>query len=157
MRTVLALGALSTAVACAQIAAIQLRREEIVDLPVGRAAIPPAGRYGEIFRWMAENTKPGQWYFGLPPVALPLELRNPTPLESVGSGEYCRPEQVTAVVESLEKNTVPIMILQPPMYSPVTEAHTADHLQPFRDYLFRHYRKTKTFASGFEAWQRVDR
>jgi hypothetical protein len=56
----LALGAASSAIALAQIAAIQLTPERILDLPVGRVAIPPRAYYYDVYRWMAVNTKPGQ-------------------------------------------------------------------------------------------------
>jgi hypothetical protein len=36
------------------------------------------------------------------------------------------------------------------------QSHLPDHLQPFRDYLYLHYRVTKSFASGDEIWERVD-
>lgn len=139
------------------IASLQLRPKQIVDLPVGRVAIPPRADYGEMYRWMAENTSPGQWYFGLPPLALPLRLRSPTPFEAMGPGEYSRPEQVAEVVEGLEKKKVSLMIWWPQMYTPGAFGRSADHLQPLRDYLFLHYRKTKSFADGYEVWERVDR
>jgi hypothetical protein len=156
-RTAVALGVVSSALALVAIAEIQLRPEQILDLPVGRVAIPPRAGYYDVYRWMAENTKPGQWYFGLPPLTLALELRNPTPMAEMGPGEYTRPEQVTAIVEGIEKTKVPVIVLRPGMYLPDTQSHLPDHLQPFRDDLYLHYRNTKNFASGDQIWQRVDR
>jgi hypothetical protein len=34
--------------------------------------------------------------------------------------------------------------------------YNADHLQPFQDYLYQHYRKTKVFSNGKEDWERKD-
>jgi hypothetical protein len=157
VRIGVALGAVSTAIALAQIAAIQLKPQRFLDLPVGRVALPPKADYYDVYRWAAENTKPGQWYFGLPPLALALELRNPTPMEGISPGEYTRPEQVSAIVQGIERTKVPVIVLRPEMYSPRPQSHWPDHLQPFRDDLYLHYRKAQTFASGDEIWERVDK
>ena len=157
VRTAVLLGAASAAIAAAQFALIQLQPERIVDLPAGRAAIPPKANYYELFRWAAENTKPGQWYYGLHTLMFPLELRNPTPIEDLGTDEFSRPKQVAEVVEGLENKKVPMMILLPRMYILGTLAHKADHLQPFRDYLYSHYRETETLDGGYEVWERVDK
>lgn len=150
-----ALGAVSLSVALAQIAAIQLRPPLTLELPVGRVAFPEAANY-EVFRWMTDHTRPGQWYFGMPPLTLPLGLRNPTPIEAPAPGEFSRPEQIAAVVAGLERTKTPLLVLLPVMYVPHLLGHKADHLQPFQDYLYLHYRKTKTFSNGEEVWQRTD-
>jgi hypothetical protein len=156
-RTAMIFGAASVGIAASQIALIQLRPEKLVDLPSGRAAIPPKTNYYELYRWMAENTRPGQWFYGLHTLMLPFELRNPTPIEQLGGAEFSQPEQVAEVVEGIEKKKVPIMILWSSIYTPGAGEKAPDHLQPFRDYLFGHYRKTKSFAGVYEVWQRVDK
>jgi len=157
VRLAVALGVGSTVLALVSVAGIQLRPERILDLPVGRVAIPPGVDYYDVYRWMEENTKPGRWYFGLPPLTLALELRNPTPMAEISPGEYTRPEQVAAIVQGIEKTKVPVIVLRPTMYSPDWQGHLPDHLGPFRDDLYLHYRKTQSFASGDEIWERVDR
>jgi hypothetical protein len=149
-----ALGAMSVAVALAQIVAMHVHHEYILDLPAGRAVIPKQGN-AEVYRWMAEHTHPGQWFFGLPPMTLPLGLRNPTPIESPAPGEYCRPEQIHAVIEGLERTRPPLLLLRPSMYVPHLLGYQADHLQPFQDYVFGHYRRTKIFATSDEVWERI--
>jgi hypothetical protein len=156
-RTAVALGAASTAITLAGIAGIQLRPQRILDLPVGRVAIPPRADYSDLYRWMAENTKPGQWYFGLTPLPLALELRNPTPMAEISPGEYTRPEQVASIVRGIEKTKVPVIVLISGMYLPGAQSHLPDHLQPFRDDLYAHYRRTQSFSGGYEVWERVDR
>jgi hypothetical protein len=42
------------------------------------------------------------------------------------------------------------------MYVPHLLGYKADHLQPFQEYLYLHYRRTKTFPNGNEVWQRTD-
>lgn len=157
VKTALALGAVSMALAVVQIAEIQLTPERILDLPVGRVAVPRNANYYDVYRWMAENTKPGQWYFGLPMLTLPLELRNPTPMAEMIRGEYTRPEQVAAIVQGIERVTVPVIVMKPQRNTSSSWDQLPDHLQPFRDELKLHYRNTITFPSGDEIWQRVDK
>ncbi len=149
------LAAVSLGVALAQIAAIQSRRPNELELPVGSVVVPEAANY-EVYRWMAEHTRPGQWYFGLPPLTLPLGLRNPTPIEAPAPGEFSRPEQIAAAVNDLERTRTPLLVLRPAMYIPHLLGYKADHLQPFQDYLYLHYRRTKVFSNGDEVWQRID-
>lgn len=151
-RLAAALGAVSLAVTVVWIAALQLRPVRTLNLPIGRVAIPPRADYYDIYRWMAANSRPGQWYFGLHPLPLALELRIATPVAQMTPGEYTRPEQVTEIVDGIERARVPIIVLRPRMYSP--SDGLPDHLQPFRDYLYRHYDKVKTFVSGDEIWER---
>jgi len=153
-RFAVALGSVSAAVAMAGIAAVQLRPERFLNLPVGRVAIPPRADYYDIYRWMAENTKPGQWYFGLHPLPLALKLRFATPVSQMTPGEYTRPEQVTEIVDGIDRRRVPVIVLRPRMYSPSELNGLPDHLQPFRDYLYLHYDKVKSFPSGDEIWVR---
>ena len=150
-----ALGTVSLAVALAQIAAIQLRHSLALDLPVGHVGILEADHY-EVYRWMVGHTRPGQWYFGMPPLTLPLGLRNPTPIEAPAPGEFSRPEQIAAVVDGLERTKTPLLVLEPVMYVPHLLGYNADHLQPFQSYLYLHYRKTKTFSDGEEVWERKE-
>ena len=147
------LGALSLCVALAQIAAIQIRRPATLELPIGRVGIPESENY-EMYRWMAEHTRPGQWYFGMPPLTL-YALRNPTPIEAPAPGEFSRPEQIAAAVNGLERTQTPLLVLKPVMYVPHLLGYKADHLQPFQEYLYLHYRRTKIFPNGTEVWQRT--
>jgi hypothetical protein len=148
------LAAISVVVALAQVAAAQLHHADQLDLPAGHVAIRDL-RNAEVYRWMASRTHPGQWYFGMPPYTLPLALKNPTPIEAPGPGDYSRPGQIAAVVEGLERTQTEILLLRPPMYIPHLLGYKADHLQPFHDYLFGHYRRTKVFSTGDEVWERI--
>jgi hypothetical protein len=84
-------------------------------------------------------------------------LSRPTPLESPAPGDYCRPEQIAAVIQGLERTRTDLLLLRPFMYTPRLLMSEADHLQPFHDYLFAHYRRTKIFATGDEVWRRIGR
>jgi hypothetical protein len=148
------LAAISAALALAQAAAAQLHHADLLDLPAGHVAIADAGN-ADVYRWMARQTHPGQWYFGMPPYTLPLALRNPTPIEAPGPGEYTRPEQIAAVIEGLERTQTKLLLLRPPMYIPHLLGYKKDHLQPFHDYLFGQYRRTRLFKTGDEVWERI--
>jgi len=150
-----ALGAVSVAIAATQIAVIQARPKQVIDLPIGRVAILDSANY-EVYRWMAQHTRAGQWYFGLPPMTLPLGLRNPAPVEFVGPGAYTRPEMVAAVVQSLELKPVPLVVIRPDTSIRRRQQYTVDYSQPFFGYLHRYYRRTKTFSTGDEVWERKD-
>ena len=147
------LAAISVIVAFTQVAPIQLRHHERLNLPVGQVAIP-GDDDAEVYKWMASRTHPGQWYFGMPPYTLPLRLKNPTPIESPAPGDYMRPEQIAAAIAGLERTRPELLLLRPVLYIPHFLGLPADHLQPFHDYLVAHYRRTKTFATGDEAWER---
>ncbi len=153
--TAMGLGAVSLAVALTSVVRAQVPPWTYLNLPAGRAAIRDPDVY-EVYRWMAEHTRPGQMYFGMPPMYLPLRLQNPTPIDAPAPSEYGRPEQIAAVIEGLEKNHVPLLLLRQSMYLPHLLGYSADHLQPFQDYLYQNYRRTKTFPTGDEVWERSD-
>lgn len=149
------LGAVSLVIAVALAVRAQMRSWTYLDLPAGRAAIPDPAEV-EVYRWMAAHTRPGQMYFGMPPMYLPFRLQNPTPIDSPAPSEYGRPEQIALAIEDLEKNHVPMLLLRRSMYIPHLLGYPADHLQPFQNYLFANYRCTKTFSTGDEVWERLD-
>jgi hypothetical protein len=156
-RAAVTLAVVSAMAAVSQIAVVQLRPGRTLDLPIGRVAIPPKANYYDIYRWMGTHSKPGQWYFGLPPLTLALELRNPTPMSEISPGEYTRPEQVASIVQGIEKARVPVIVLRSGMYASSVQSHLPDHLQLFRNDLYLHYRETMNFPSGDQIWQRIDK
>jgi hypothetical protein len=105
---------------------------------------------------MAENTHPGQMYFGMGPLALPLWLQTPAPIAAPVPYEYVRPEHIAASIAAIETNRVPLLLLKPYRYLAGTWGYTDVHLRPFQAYLDQHYRYVKTFPAGFEVWERSD-
>jgi hypothetical protein len=150
-----ALAALSLAIAVYLPLRNQTMHWHYLDLPAGRTAILDPNRY-EVYRWMAENTRPGQMYFGVGPLALPLWLQTPAPISSPVPYEYDRPEHIAASIAAIETNRVPLLLLKPYRYLAGTWGYTDEHLRPFQAYLDQHYRYVKTFPAGFELWQRRD-
>ena len=147
------LSAVSLGIAVSMVIRTQARRWTYIDLPAGRVAIADPAVYEE-YRWIAENTRPGQMYFGMPTMYVPLRLRNPAPIQAPAPSEYSRPEQIAATIDALEQNRVPMLILRPSMYIAHLLGYASDHLGPFHDYLDRNYRRTKTFVTGDEVWER---
>lgn len=148
-----ALAALSLAIAVYLPIRNQTMHWHYLDLPAGRTAILDPERY-ELYRWMAENTHPGQMYFGIGPMSLPLWLQIPAPIESPVPYEYDRPEHIAASIVAIEDNHIPLLLLRPYLYLAGTWGYTDEHLQPFHAYINYHYRLTKTFSDGFEVWER---
>jgi hypothetical protein len=126
-----------------------------LDTPTGRLAILDADRFEEL-RWAAERTRPGDTFFGSPPICFALGLRNPTPLNFTTPDDFTRPGQVADVVRALDENRVPLMVLFPDGYLPRPNESASDHMGPFREYLRENYRLAERFATGDEAWVRVD-
>jgi hypothetical protein len=147
------LAAVSLAIALAMVARTQTRPWAYLDLPAGRVAIADPAVYEE-YRWTAEHTQPGQMYFGMPTMYVPLRLQNPAPIQAPAPSEYTRPEQIAAVIEALQTNRVRMLILRPSMYIPHLLGYPSDHLQMFQDYLYRNYHQTTTFLTGDEVWER---
>jgi hypothetical protein len=149
------LGVLAIAIALSLPLRTQRRHWSYMALPTGRAVVDDPA-VSELYHWAMEHTHSGQPYFGMPPMYLPLKLHNPTPVEALGPSEYTRPEQVAAVIQGIEKERVPLMILRPPMYVPHSLGYSVEYLRPFEQYLDRNYRLIKTFSTGDEVWQRIE-
>lgn len=148
------LGVGSVAIALLLPLRAQTKHWNYVDLPAGRVAIPDPS-VAEIYRWMAAHTRPGEAYFGAMSVAVPLRLFNPAPIDYLFPGEYTRPEQLVETVAAIEKFKAPL-VTKEAMNIPAAYGQFRDSLQPFQDYLNRHYRLVKTFPNGDTAWERVE-
>ena len=146
------LGGLGVAVAIAASVYNQTRWRAYLDLPAGRTALLNPVEYDE-YRWMLAHTHPGQYFFGMPPMYVPLHLLNPTAVEGFDPSEYTRPEWVVAGVRALRAHLVPLIILRTSDYYLLPT--DSPHLDPFRDYLRQNYRLTRTFPNGDDVWERI--
>lgn len=149
LKTSLAAAAVAFAVATA--IHYQTRWRAYLDLPAGRTAFSDPVQYEE-YRWVLGHTRPGQFFYGMPPMYLPFHLVNPTAVEGIDSSDYTRPEQVDAALQALEKHPVPLMIVRDIIDSPTS---ASDHSGPFRDYVRENYRVTRTFTNGDRVWERI--
>lgn len=123
---------------------IQTRWHGTLDLPIGRTAC--FGRDStQDLEWFLAHRRPTDFLFANPEWNFALGLANPTPLDSVDSTDYTRPEQVQSVVAGLEANHARWVVWQ--HYFDIPHG-ASDHLGPLRDYLHSHYRVVKTFENG---------
>jgi len=134
---------------------VQLRRHaKVLTLPSGRCAVDSPALYEE-YVWLLENTRPGEYSFGMPPFYYTFHLRNPAPMEGIETTDYTRPEHVAALVRGLEEHQVPLLVLRLPEIYQRPTGLASDHLGPFRSYLKNHYRLARIFDTGDEVWLRT--
>lgn len=120
-----------------------------VDLPSGRVA-----PFDAELRWLAENTHPGEYVFDTNWwVYFLLEVKNPTKLMLITTGDFTRPEQVQSVLRDLEEHQVPLIIWSNDLDGR-ERSLPGDHIQPVRDYLHAHYRPIKNFQEA-TVWERL--
>lgn len=123
-----------------------------LDLPAGRTAFHEKAQYDE-YAWVLTHTHPGQFFSGMPPMYVPLHLVNPAAIAGYDTTEYTRPEQISALLQSLRTHAVPLMILPSEQKYLRPTGLSSDHLGPFLDYLYSNYVLTRTFPSGDEVWE----
>jgi hypothetical protein len=127
----------------------------ILDAPAGTVAayLGPAERLS----WIAQRTKPGDYFFqaGWPGVYLPLDLNNPVYAESLSPFNTTIPEIVERSIGQLESRRVRYILWAPFLNSPMPPGHPeVYHLTPLRDYMNENYQKVWTFPDGDEVWER---
>jgi len=130
---------------------IPLRRQThwhaTLNLPIGRTAFSDALMFQE-FQWMSERTHPHEFFFNNSALCLYLALDNPTAAEFVTYGDFTRPEHLNAVIQSLQRNPARYIVLLPQrMISPQEN----DHSEPFRKYVWDHYRLVRVFNLDYSA------
>ena len=127
----------------------------ILDAPAGTVAAYP--EQAEKLSWIAERTRPGDYFFqaGWPGVYLTLDLNNPVYAESLSPFNTTIPEIVDRSVGQLESRQVRYILWTPFLNSPMPPGHPeVYHLTPLREYMSKNYRKVWTFADGDEMWER---
>jgi hypothetical protein len=149
------LATLAAAVAIAVVIRTQTRRLPDLDLPAGRTAFTDRTVYEE-YIWVLSHTRPGQFFWGMPPFYLPFHLVNPAAIDAIHPSEYTPPEDVAALVQALQQYQVPMIILASEHEYPLTVDRPSNHLGPFVAYLRANYRLTRTFAKGDEVWEKTD-
>jgi hypothetical protein len=134
---------------------LQARQHPYLDLPAGRAAFSDPAQFQE-YRWLLNRTRPGQYFFGMPPYFTAFHLVNPAAIEGFHPSDYTRPEQVVALVEALKAHPVPLIVFRQSRSYLFVPDSEQNHLGPFRDYVSGNYRMVKTFPSGDEMWEKVE-
>ena len=124
-----------------------------LDLPGGETAIREPGKY-DLYRWLKEHTHPGEDYFGIAPISLPLGLRCPAPIQQPGPWEYYRPEHIARSIAALEERRVPLLVLRPYPQFEDTRSYDATRLHELDKYVEMHYRLIRLFSTGDQGWER---
>lgn len=127
---------------------MQLLHRYVLNLPTGRTAVLAPDQY-ELFRWLGQNTRPGEAFFGYLPAAFALDLRNPTPLDNVLPFQTTTAEQEATVVQSLQKD--PARFIFVPKEQPFDDHN---RLQLYDSFLNTHYHKLQSFSAG-AIWEKV--
>jgi len=148
------LASTAIALAIAMPVHVQMRSPYYLNLPAGSAAIVDPALYAE-YRWLLENTHPGEYFFGLPPFYCAFHMLNPAPVVDFHASDYTRPWQVAALIEALEDRQVSMLVLRRTHDFLWAVGSPSDHLEPLRIYVRENYRWTKTFPTGDEVWLRT--
>jgi len=122
-----------------------------LDLPTGRTAFLDPVPY-EKYRWISERTHSSEPLFGDQLVSFALGLRDPAEIAFITPDDYTRPEQVTNLIQALERERVRYVLWYPDLDSPPSAA--GDHLEPLRAYLRGRYHIARVFADGDRIWDR---
>jgi hypothetical protein len=115
-----------------------------LNLPIGQTAFSDVFVFRE-FQWLAQRTRPSEFFFNNAALCLYLSLNNPTPSEFVNYDDFTRPEQVSAVIQSL-KRYPPYFIVLLPEATSYSNVH--DHAAPFRQYVHDNYHLAQIFHSS---------
>ncbi|HEX3471619.1 MAG TPA: hypothetical protein VHT28_10575, partial [Silvibacterium sp.] len=83
-----------------------------LNLPIGRTAFSDPLEFNE-YQWLAQRTHPSELFFNHGGLGLYLSLNNPTASEFVTDTDFTRPEQVTEVLESLQRHPPRFIMLEP--------------------------------------------
>jgi hypothetical protein len=120
----------------------------VIELPAGRVAMLPVA--AEKLAWLAARTQPGQFMLqaGWPGVYLPLGVRNPLYVESIGFEGATELGYLALSIRQLEAKRVQYIVWSPRLESPPYSLAT------FHDYLVSHYRFVYRFADHDEVWAR---
>jgi len=134
--------------------ATQARTSYFLNLPGGRTAFLNTEQFGR-YRWVAEHTHPGDYFFGgfYPDFYFLLGVNNPAKVPFVTPDDYTRPQDVADAIEGLEIHHVGLVVWETALDLPPLPA--TDHLGPLREYIGQHYRVVKSF-SEYEAWARTE-
>lgn len=140
-----------------QAATTQLHRYVPVRLPSGNALFRRED--AEEVAWLVQHTQPGDSFFEVANTRFyaPLELRNPTPVDQLGTTDMTLPQWVGEAVEGLEKSRTMYIVwgTETGIWAVSGDTHRpSDRLEPLRQYMRDHYVRTIVFENGEEVWKR---
>jgi hypothetical protein len=118
-----------------------------LQLPRGRMAFSRADGEHEMFQWLADRTRPGDFFLGAGRVDIlfPLALRPVDESSGYDNARGTRPEWVESAVAALEKYRVRFIEWPPDSIDPGFYHPEDDHLSPLREYVQGNYHLAKRF------------
>jgi hypothetical protein len=127
-----------------------------LNLPIGRTAFNDPLEFNE-YQWLAQRTHPSELFFNHGGLGLYLSLNNPTASEFVTDTDFTRPEQVTEVLESLQRHPPRFIMLEPER---TNSSGVHDNSAAFRRYVHDNYRVAEIFPLDHntrydELWERL--
>ena len=124
------------------------------ELPGGATATTPQAY--EKLHWIMLHTKPGEFFFqsGWPGMYLPLQLRNPLYLDTVGPVDAPRPQDVERAIQQLKTKHVQFILWTAYLDSRCDPGRCEDNLTPLRDYLHSSYVLVQVFPDSDTLWQK---
>jgi len=112
-----------------------------LNLPIGQTAFSDSLVFHE-FQWLTQRTHPSELFFNNSTLCLYLSLDNPTASEFVNYDDSTRPEQIAAVIQSLQRHSPHFIVLLP---ESANFSNVHDHAAPFRQYIHDNYHLTQIF------------
>jgi len=133
---------------------------DVTELPTGRVVFT-SDAAGEKYRWINNNTEPGDLVFEpyRTVVNFPLMVRNPTSFAMLRSNDYTPAEHVSTVIRQLEAQPPRLILWDGKWSLPPGMRPANDHLGPLYAYLTDNYRLRETltplYEFNVEVWERV--
>jgi len=128
-------------------------QREVIDLPAGRVATTQ--QMAAKLSLVSQFVKPGDAVFqaAWPGVYLPLHVRIPLPVDSVGLASLRGPGDIPFVVQQLEEQRVPY-VLWATQLDASCSSPCIDRLTPLRNYVRAEYAPVATTPDGDTLWRR---
>src|SRR6202008_3953700 len=124
-----------------------------LNLPVGQTAFSDVATFRK-FQWMAQRTEPMEPFFNDSALCLYLALDNPTGAEFVTYDEFTRPDQVVAIVQTLQRHPPHFVMLLPEKN---IRLKNRDHASLFRKFVHKDYRLSQVFSLSQGDFEQIGR
>jgi hypothetical protein len=151
--------ALFVALSCVAVRQIAVKRalsNTEIELPGGRCATTPQAY--EKLHWLAEHTHRGDFFLqaGWPGVYIPLQLRNPLYMPTIGRWDTVRSQDIALSIQQIRAKQVRYVLWTQNLDEGCEFSACQDQLSPFRAYLKSSYTPVQAFADGDTLWEKVD-
>jgi hypothetical protein len=133
----------------------QLSAQGPLQTPTGRVAVVDTDRY-EKYRWLLPHTSSNQYVVdaGSGDAYFLLNLQDLAPVPFLTLSAYTRPEQVSALLNTLGRQKARYIIWPVELDLPPFGNRGSDPLGPLRAYMRKNYFVVSTFSDGAQVWQR---